>query len=124
MWVLSLPQVNLPSGVLLLLLLGIISALGQDQYSGFHSGQRSPSSSLQSVHEFTDCFSLTETEPVRAVFIWRGFEPGTSLPDARITAALLFVPPGDEQAYEDVSAPPGPGENRPVTKPAFCAFAQ
>lgn len=40
--VLSVPQVNLPSGVLVFLL-RIISSLSQDHYSGYHSGQRSPS---------------------------------------------------------------------------------
>lgn len=43
----------------------------------------------------------------------------------------MFVPPGDEHAYEGsldgvrASAPPRPGETRPLKKPsAFCVFVE
>lgn len=95
--VLYVPQVNLPAGVLVFLLC-IVSALSQDQYSGFRSGQRSIIFTVNTFQEYKN-------------------------------NVLLFPPAGDDHAYEGsleglrVSAPPRPGENRPLKHPSGrCVF--
>lgn len=96
---LFMPQVKLPSGVLLLLLC-ITCALSQDQSSGYHSGPSSPSPSLQ-------------TDSVNLLFL-------PLRPERESYEQLLSLPPGDGDAYDgsldsvSVLAAPRPGENRPL----------